>query len=52
MVKLKKKINLVKGKEKLKRIRIIIDIKIKIMLWFKGEIEKNNNFYKRTRKKN
>jgi hypothetical protein len=32
MVKLKKKINLVKGKEKLKRIRIIIDIKIKIML--------------------
>jgi hypothetical protein len=29
---IEKKINLVKGKEKLKRMRIIIDIKIKIML--------------------
>jgi hypothetical protein len=29
---------------------IKIDIKIKIIFWLKGEIENNNNFYKRAKK--
>ena len=41
-VKLKKKINLVKGPENQKN-------KKKIMFWLK--VEKNNNFYKRVKKK-
>jgi hypothetical protein len=33
-------------------MRVKIDIKIKTMFWLNGKIEKNNNFYKKAKKKN
>ena len=51
-IKLKRDVNLVKGQRKIKRIRIKIDIKNKKMFWLKGEIKKNNNFFKGSKKKN
>jgi hypothetical protein len=33
-------------------MRVKINIKIKTMFWLKGKIEKNNNFYKKAKKKN
>jgi hypothetical protein len=35
----------------IKRTRIKIKIQNKFYIWMKGEIEKNNNFYKRAKKK-
>jgi hypothetical protein len=35
----------------IKRTRIKIKIQNKFYIWLKGEIEKNNNFYKRAKKK-
>jgi hypothetical protein len=35
----------------IKRTKIKIKIQNKFYIWMKGEIEKNNNFYKRAKKK-
>ena len=32
-------------------MRVKIDIKIKTIFWLNGKIEKNNNFYKKAKKK-
>jgi len=42
-LKLKRKFNLAKG-QKFKRMRNKINIKIKIIFWLKGKIEKKNHF--------
>jgi hypothetical protein len=49
-MKLKKKIQIYKRAQKIaiKRIRIKIQISNKFYIWLKGEIEKKNQFSKRT----
>jgi hypothetical protein len=50
-IKLKRKINLTKGRNKtIKEMRIKIEIKNKIIFLLNGKIKKKNQFNKRTKK--
>jgi hypothetical protein len=48
---MKRKINLIKGPKNSKEWESKLTQKIKTIFWLNGEIEKNNNFYKRVKKK-